>query len=68
MTKPVFEDAGDDGALVPTGVAGLDDILSGGYSSRRIHLIEGQPGAGKTTLALQFLLEGQKIGERGLYI
>jgi circadian clock protein KaiC len=53
---------------VPTGVAGLDGILDGGYASNRIHLLEGQPGTGKTTLALQFLLDGQDHDERGLYI
>lgn len=56
------------GEHVPTGVPGLDDILDGGYSSNRIHLVEGQPGAGKTTLAIQFLLEGQRAGKKGLYI
>lgn len=56
------------GEQVATGVEGLDNILAGGYSSNRIHLIEGQPGAGKTTLALQFLLAGQELGERALYI
>lgn len=53
---------------LPTGVVGLDEILCGGYQGSRIYLIEGEPGAGKTTLALQFLLEGIKRGERGLYI
>jgi circadian clock protein KaiC len=53
---------------VKTGVAGLDDILGGGLPSRRVHLIQGSPGAGKTTLALQFLLEGARHGERCLYI
>ena len=56
------------GEKVSTGVAGLDDILAGGYSSNRIHLVEGQPGAGKTTLAIQFLLVGQQAGDTGLYI
>lgn len=51
-----------------TGVRGLDEILSGGYPSNRAHLIEGKPGAGKTTLGLQFLLQGAKQGECGLYI
>lgn len=53
---------------VSSGIAGLDDILAGGYPSTRIHLIEGAPGTGKTTLALQFLLEGVGRGERALYI
>jgi circadian clock protein KaiC len=51
-----------------TGIAGLDDILEGGFPAERIYLIEGEPGTGKTTLALQFLMEGARRGERGLYI
>jgi circadian clock protein KaiC len=51
-----------------TGVAGLDDILAGGLRRGRVYLIEGSPGTGKTTIATQFLLEGAKRGERGLYI
>ncbi|SCZ12152.1 ATPase domain-containing protein [Microvirga guangxiensis] len=51
-----------------TGVAGLDDILIGGLSPGHVYLLEGSPGTGKTTIALQFLLEGAKIGEIGLYI
>src|SRR3712207_5485445 len=51
-----------------TGVAGLDDILMGGLSPGHVYLLEGSPGTGKTTVALRFLLEGVKAGERGLYI
>src|ERR1700761_3079059 len=51
-----------------TGIEGLDDILGGGLPRNRVYLIQGDPGAGKTTLALQFLLEGVKQGETGLYI
>jgi circadian clock protein KaiC len=51
-----------------TGVAGLDDILVGGLSPGHVYLLEGSPGTGKTTIALQFLLEGAKAGEAGLYI
>ncbi|MFL5202334.1 MAG: ATPase domain-containing protein, partial [Microvirga sp.] len=51
-----------------TGVAGLDDILVGGLSPGHVYLLEGSPGTGKTTIALQFLLEGAKSGEIGLYI
>jgi circadian clock protein KaiC len=51
-----------------TGVPGLDDILFGGLPSRHLYLVEGDPGTGKTTLALQFLLEGLKHGEKGLYV
>ena len=53
---------------VTTGVSGLDDILGGGLPARRLYLIQGQPGSGKTTLALQFLLEGARRGEKVLYI
>ena len=53
---------------VRTGISGLDDILSGGFPSKHLYLVEGDPGTGKTTLALQFLLEGEKHGERGLYV
>ena len=51
-----------------TGVPGLDDILNGGLLPHRLYLIDGDPGAGKTTLALQFLLEGVRAGEKCLYI
>jgi circadian clock protein KaiC len=50
------------------GVSGLDEILSGGLSRGNIFLLEGTPGAGKTTIAVQFLLEGERAGERSLYI
>jgi circadian clock protein KaiC len=53
---------------VATGVPGLDEILGGGLTRDRIYLIEGTPGSGKTTLALQFLLKGRELGESGLYI
>jgi circadian clock protein KaiC len=55
-------------ARVSTGVSGLDDILAGGLMANRLYLIEGQPGAGKTTLALQFLLAGRERGESCLYV
>src|ERR1700755_3292761 len=53
---------------VATGVPHLDDVLAGGYAARRLHLIEGQPGTGKTTLGLQFLMAGRDAGETGLYV
>lgn len=61
-------DALADSPLVATGIAGFDDILGGGLTAQRMYLVEGNPGAGKTTLGLQFLLEGVRLGERGLYI
>jgi circadian clock protein KaiC len=51
-----------------TGIPGLDNVLSGGLSREHTYLIEGQPGSGKTTIALQFLLQGARAGERGLYV
>lgn len=53
---------------VATGVSGLDDILDGGLPRNHLYVVEGNPGTGKTTLALQFLLEGVRQGEQGLYI
>ena len=50
------------------GVAGLDNIMGGGLSRKRVFLLEGAPGTGKTTIATQFLMEGEARGERGLYI
>jgi circadian clock protein KaiC len=52
-----------------TGVEGLDSVLGGnGLPANRLYLIQGDPGVGKTTLALQFLLEGVRLGETVLYI
>jgi circadian clock protein KaiC len=53
---------------VSSGIAGLDEVLTGGFPQGKIFLVEGSPGCGKTTLALQFLLEGRDRGERTLYI
>ncbi len=64
MAKP----QGDEAPRVGTGITGLDEILGGGLPGRRLHLVQGPPGAGKTTLALQFLLEGLRRGEPCLYI
>jgi circadian clock protein KaiC len=51
-----------------TGIEGLDDVLGGGIPLNCFHLVQGDPGSGKTTLALQFLLEGKRRGERVFYI
>jgi circadian clock protein KaiC len=51
-----------------TGIAGLDDVLGGGFQRGRVFLLEGAPGTGKTTIATQFLLAGAKAGEPTLYI
>ncbi|MEJ7804748.1 MAG: ATPase domain-containing protein [Telluria sp.] len=53
---------------ISTGIAGLDDILCGGLTAQRVYLVEGTPGTGKTTLGLQFLLDGAAKGEPGLYV
>lgn len=55
-------------ALIATGIPGLDDVLGGGFTANRIYLIEGNPGSGKTTLALRWLLEGVRLGENSIYV
>jgi circadian clock protein KaiC len=55
-------------SLVATGIPGFDDIVGGGLTPNRLYLVEGDPGSGKTTLALRFMLEGVKRGERVLYV
>ena len=62
MTSPGEPDRAE------TGVTGLDEILGGGLPRDRIYVIQGDPGAGKTTLALQFLAEGVRAGERCLLV
>ena len=61
MSNPILNKAA-------TGVPGLDDVLGGGLPRNCVHLIEGHPGVGKTTLATQFLLAGKKNGEPCLYV
>src|SRR3954469_5307875 len=51
-----------------TGVEGLDQVLGSGLARNRLHLLEGSPGTGKTTIALQFLLAGAAQGEQGIYV
>jgi circadian clock protein KaiC len=51
-----------------TGVPGLDEVLAGGFTAGRVFLLEGNPGTGKTTIALRFLLEGAAAGEQCLYV
>jgi circadian clock protein KaiC len=51
-----------------SGIAGLDEILAGGFSEGNVFLVEGEPGAGKTTVALQFLMQGAAKKEPGLYV
>lgn len=53
---------------IASGVSGLDDILSGGFPAGQMYLIEGDPGTGKTTLAMQFILAGVGGGGKSIYI
>ena len=66
--RPTSRVAPADQERVSTGVAGLDEILGGGLPSNHLYLLDGEPGTGKTTLALQFLLAGAAKGARGLYV
>ena len=68
MTDSLEEVYDIDPPRISTGAAGLDLILGGGLDENRLYLYEGRPGTGKTTIALQFLLEGARQGERVLYI
>ena len=54
--------------VAPTGIEGLDHILLGGFPRNHVYLLQGDPGVGKTTLGLQFLLEGVRTGEGALYL
>ena len=51
-----------------TGISGLDNVLGGGVPGNRLYVVEGNPGTGKTTLAIQFLREGVALGQRVLYV
>jgi circadian clock protein KaiC len=66
LTTPAF--AFPEQPRASTGVPGLDDVLGGGLPVNHLYLVDGNPGAGKTTLGLQFLQEGARRGELGLYI
>jgi circadian clock protein KaiC len=58
----------DDAAPIDSGVPGLNHLMRGGFAKGRAHLVEGRPGSGKTTVGLQFLLDGVRRGETCLYI
>jgi circadian clock protein KaiC len=62
------DEANRDHMRSQTGIEGLDDVLCGGLIPHRLYLLDGDPGSGKTTLALQYLMEGVKQGEKCLYI
>jgi circadian clock protein KaiC len=57
-----------DGTPLPSGIPGLDNILRGGFPQDCVYLVSGTPGSGKTTLAMQFLMEGARRGETCLYV
>jgi len=54
--------------LVPTGIPGLDEVLNGGFTANRLYLVEGNPGSGKSTMAMQLMMQGASVGQRVLYI
>ena len=73
MSRSTIQDGGPAAAeevppRLTTGSAGLDSVLGGGFPANRLYLVEGDPGTGKTTMALQFLLEGARRGEPVLYV
>ena len=68
MVRPAFSGKAPPVTRACMGIMGLDDILGGGLPTNHLYLIDGEPGTGKTTMALQFLLEGARKGERGLYV
>jgi circadian clock protein KaiC len=66
--RPAPAARGSSTRFLSSGIPGLDSVMAGGYPENHLFLLEGDPGTGKTTLALQFLLDGLRHGERGLYI
>src|SRR5712672_3190767 len=68
MARSAPSTGSDEPEIISTGSTGLDDILNSGFDADRVYLVEGRPGTGKTTLALQFLLEGVRQGEPCLYV
>jgi circadian clock protein KaiC len=68
MTNTTTSRPTGEASRISTGVTGLDEVLCGGLTPSRLYLLEGTPGTGKTTLALQFLREGVARGERALYV
>jgi len=68
ISKSAGVKGAEDTGRISIGIPDLDNVLGGGLTSNRAYLLEGTPGSGKTTIALQFLLDGARHGERGLYI
>ena len=68
MSRQLPESRNHKPAIEFTGIAGLDEILGGGVPGRRLYVVEGLPGSGKTTFALEFLREGVRLGQRVLYV
>lgn len=69
MADIVRNDRGEkEPARLSTGIQTLDDVLCGGLTAERLYLVEGNPGTGKTTLGMQFLLAGRDVGEKGVYV
>jgi circadian clock protein KaiC len=68
LSEAMMTDLTPDVTRHGTGIDGLDALLRGGFPAGALYLVDGDPGTGKTTLALQFLLEGARCGEPGLYI
>lgn len=68
MTPPSSTDSGKHSSRETTGIPGLDNVLGGGLPPHRLYVVEGDPGSGKTTFALQFLREGVRLGQRVLYV
>ncbi len=68
MKTPDVPDAETESTKLSTGIEGLDVILEGGLLPNRVCLVEGNPGSGKTTLGIQFLLAGRDAGEKVLYV
>jgi circadian clock protein KaiC len=67
-SEVIMNNKAKDAAIIETGSTGLDDILGGGLTANRLYLVEGDPGTGKTTLGLKFLMEGVKRGEAAVYV
>ncbi len=53
---------------IRTGVPGFDELVQGGLVSQRVYIVAGPPGSGKTTFGVQFLIQGAREGEKGLYV